>query len=97
MYYQPTIWLGNPSTSMLHFLMRSCGLAKFLHNMFCEIKNDPQVEIGLFLFRLVEKIVNDVCRYNLVVRTNMYINGIHFIKPTTWMQLMKHLVISTNG
>ena len=80
MYYQPTIWLGNPSAPMLHFLMRSHGLAKFSHKMFCKIKNDPRVEFGFFLFKLEEKNLNDVCRYTLVVRTNVYIRGTHLIK-----------------
>ena len=48
--------------------------------MFHEIKNDPQVEFGVFLFQLEEKILKDVCRYTLVVRTNVYIRGTHFIK-----------------
>ena len=48
--------------------------------MFCEIKNDPQVEFGLFLFELEEKILNDVCRYTLVVRTDICIRGTHFTK-----------------
>ena len=56
MYYQPTIWLGNPSASLLDFLMRSCGLAKFLHKIFYEIKNDPQVEFGLFFFQIRREI-----------------------------------------
>ena len=80
MYYQPAIWLGNPSVSMIHFLMRSCGLAKFLNKMFYKIKNDPQVEFGMFLFKLIEQIENGVCKYIFIVCTDVYIWGTHFIK-----------------
>ena len=48
--------------------------------MFYEIKNDPQVDFGMFLFKLIEEIENGVCKYILVIWTNVYIWGTHFIK-----------------
>ena len=80
MYYQPTIWVENASASLLHFLMRSQGLAKFINKLHFKMKNDPRVDFGIFLFKIAKKLQNDSCTYILTVCTNVYIRGTHFLK-----------------
>ena len=48
--------------------------------MHYEMKNDPRVDFGIFLFKLMEKVQNDTCSYILVVKTDVYIRGNHFFK-----------------
>ena len=80
MFYQPTMWVDNASASLLHFLIRNQGLSKFVNKLHFEIKNDPQVEFGLFLFKITERIQNNDCRYILSVHTDVFIRGTHFLK-----------------
>ena len=80
MYYQPTMWVENASASLLHFLMRSQSLAKFINKLHFEIKNDPWVDFGIFLFKISKKIYSDSCNYILTVQTEVYIRGTHFVK-----------------
>ena len=54
MYYQPTMWVDNTSASLLHFLIRNMGLSRFVNKLHFKMKNDPQVEIELFLFKINE-------------------------------------------
>ena len=56
MFYQPTMWVDNALASLLHFVIRNQGLPRFVNKLHFEIKNDPQVEFGLFLFKITEKI-----------------------------------------
>ena len=67
MYYQPTMWVKNASASLLHFLMRSQNLAKFTNKLHFEMKNDPCIDFGIFLFKIAEKIHSDSCNYTLTV------------------------------
>ena len=80
MYYQPTMWVENASASLLHFLMRSQGLAKFKNKLHFEMKNNPHVDFGIFLFKIAEKIHSDICNYILTVWTEVYIRGTRFVK-----------------
>ena len=80
MFYQPTMWVDNASASLLHFLIRNQGLSRFVNKLHFEIKNDPQVEFGLFLFKITERIQNNDCRYILSVHTDVFIRGTHFLK-----------------
>ena len=80
MYYQPTMWVENASASLLHFLMRSQSLAKFTNKLHFEMKNDPHIHFGIFLFKIAKKIHSDSCNYILTVQTEVYIRGTHFVK-----------------
>ena len=80
MFYQPTMWVDNTSASLLHFLIRNQGLSRFVNKLHFEIKNDPQVEFGLFLFKTTERIQNNDCRYILSMHTDLFIRGTHFLK-----------------
>ena len=80
MFYQPTMWVDNASASLLHFLIRNQGLSRFVNKLHFEIKNDPWVEFGLFLFKITERIQNNDCRYILSVHTDVFIRGTHFLK-----------------
>ena len=80
MYYQPTLWVDNASESLLHFLIRNQGLSRFVKKLHFEIKNDPWVEFGLFLFKTTESVQNNDCRYILSVHTDVFIRGTHFLK-----------------
>ena len=80
MFYQPTMWVDNASASLLHFLIRNQGLSRFVNKLHFEIKNDPRVEFGLFLFKITERIQNNDCRYILSVHTDVFIRGTHFLK-----------------
>ena len=80
MYYQPTMWVENASASLLHFLMRSQGLAKFKNKLHFEMKNNPHVDFGIFLCKIAKKIHSDICNYILTVQTGVYIRGSHFVK-----------------
>ena len=79
MYYQPTMWVENASASLLHFLMRSQSLVKFINKMHFEMKNDPCVDFGLFLFKIAKSRHSDACSYILTVKTEVDITGNHFI------------------
>ena len=80
MYYQPSIWIPNPPSSLLKFLINAWGLARFIQRMFFEMKNDPRVNFGLYLFKLIEEIDQDMCKYILIVQTDAYIWGVCFIR-----------------
>ena len=80
MYYQPTLWIENPSSQMLHFLIRSQNLARLINHIHYKMKNDPRVTFGLFLFHISEHIQKDTCLYRLTVHTDVHICTSHFIK-----------------
>ena len=80
MFYQPTMWVDNASASLLHFLIKNQGLSRFVNKLHFEIKNDPWVEFGLFLFKITERIQNNDCRYILSVCTDVFIRGTHFLQ-----------------
>ena len=67
MYYQPTMWVENVSASLLHFLMRSQSLAKFINKLHFEMKNDPCIDFRIFLFKIAKRIHIDISNYLLTV------------------------------
>ena len=79
MYYQPTMWVENASASLLHFLMRSQSLAKFINKLHFEMMNNPHVDFGVFLFKIAENRHSDTCTYILTVKTEVCIRGNHLI------------------
>ena len=80
MFYQPTLWIDNASASLLHFLIKSQGLSHFVNKMHFEVKNDPWVEFGLFLFKITEQTEGIDWRYILSVHMDVFIRGTHFLK-----------------
>ena len=80
MYYQPTMWIDGASASLLHLLIRNQGLSRFVNKLHFEMKNDPWVEFGLFLFKIIQRIQNNSCLYILFIHTGVYIRGTHFFK-----------------
>ena len=80
MYYQPTMWVDNASASLLHFLMRSQSLAKFINKLHFEMKNNPCVDFRIFLFKIAKRVHSNICNYILTVQTEVYIRGTYFVK-----------------